>query len=162
MSDNVMAAPETRLERQRGGRFNLDDRAVAGTVAEGTILKKLRNMERAVRSDLSVLGGGRLVELPVLQLERQPVFRPQRNTLPLLAAWDRRHFRSEGARFLQWVLRPPGNVSQGRRKRHQSPESDIQWRFGPGCRIERRCVTGLVGHLGAERTGRSFTTPRDF
>src|SRR3984957_4077074 len=38
----------------------------AGTVTEGTILKQLRNMERAGRSDLSVLGRGRLVGLPLL------------------------------------------------------------------------------------------------
>jgi hypothetical protein len=38
----------------------------AGTVTEGTILKKLRSMERAVRSGVSVLGRGRLVGLPVL------------------------------------------------------------------------------------------------
>src|SRR5580704_11216082 len=92
-------------------------------------------MERAVRSDLSVLGRGRLVGLPVLQSKRQPVFRRQRNTLSLLAAWDRRHCRSEGAGFLRRVLRPPGNVSQGRWKRHQSPESDTQWRFGRGVEL---------------------------
>src|ERR1700674_3056966 len=50
----------------------------------------------------------------------------------LLAAWDRRHCRSEGARFLRWVLRPPGNVSKGRWKRHQNPESDTLWRCGRG------------------------------
>jgi hypothetical protein len=37
-----------------------------GTVTEGTVLKKLRSMERAVQSDLSVLGRGRRVGLPVL------------------------------------------------------------------------------------------------
>ena len=107
----------------------------AGTVTEGTILKKVRSMERAVRSDLSVLGRGRLVGLPVLQSQRQPVFRRQRNTLSLLAAWDRRHCRSEGARILRRVLRSPGNVSQGRWKRHQSPESDTQLRFGRGVEL---------------------------
>ena len=48
----------------------------------------------------------------------------------VFAAWDRRHCRSQGARLLRWVLRPPGNVSQGRWKRHQSLESDTQWQFG--------------------------------
>jgi hypothetical protein len=38
----------------------------AVTITEGTILKRLRSMERAVRSNLSVLGRGRLVGLPVL------------------------------------------------------------------------------------------------
>src|ERR1700720_2072932 len=34
------------------------------------------------------------------------------------------------ARLLHRVLRPPGNVSQGRRKRHQGLESDTHWQFG--------------------------------
>ena len=36
----------------------------------------------------------------------------------------------KGARFLRCVLRPSGNVSQGRWKRHQSLEPDTQWQFG--------------------------------
>jgi AraC-type transcriptional regulator len=40
---------------------------------------------------------------------------------------------------------------------------NIQWRFEPGCPIERRCLTGLVGQRRyGEKTRRSFTTPRDF
>src|ERR1700676_5700673 len=44
-------------------------------------------------------------------------------------------FFSLSARFLRCILRPPGNVSQGRWKRHQSPESDTQWRFGRGVEL---------------------------
>ena len=61
-------------------------------------------MERAVRSYLSVLGGGGLWGFPFL-VQRQPVFRRQRHTLSLLAARYRCHRRPEGARFLRWVLR---------------------------------------------------------
>jgi len=39
---------------------------VAARVTEGAILKRLRSMERAVRSDLSVSGRGRLVGLHIL------------------------------------------------------------------------------------------------
>jgi hypothetical protein len=59
-----------------------------------------------------------------------PLHRRQGNTVSLLAGWDRHHHWSEGARFLGRVLRPAGNVSQGRWKRHQSLESDTHWRPG--------------------------------
>ena len=48
-------------------------------------------MERAVRPDLSVLGRGRLVGLPVLWSQRHPIFRLETNTLSLLAASARTH-----------------------------------------------------------------------
>ena len=64
------------------------------------------------------MGRGRLVGLPVLQLERQPVFLRQRDSVSLLAAWDRRHHWSEGAGFLRWVLCSPGNFTQIRWERH--------------------------------------------
>ena len=30
--------------------------------------------------------------------------------MSILAAWDRPHHRSEGLRFILWVLCPPGNL----------------------------------------------------
>jgi hypothetical protein len=65
---------------------------------------------------------------------------------------DRHHCRSEGARFLRRVLRPSGNVSQGRWKRHQSPESDTQWPFGRGVEL----------HLNRSRFKYSATTVMRF
>jgi hypothetical protein len=58
----------------------------AWIITEGTILERLRGVERVVGSHLSVLGRGRLLGLPILQSQRQPVFRRQRNALSLLAA----------------------------------------------------------------------------
>jgi hypothetical protein len=46
----------------------------AGTVTEGAILTRLRSVERAVRPDLSVLGRGRLVGLPVFSLSASRYF----------------------------------------------------------------------------------------
>ena len=42
--------------------------------------------------------------------------------------------------ILRWVLRPPGNVSQGRWKRHQSPESDTQWRLERGVELHLETI----------------------
>jgi hypothetical protein len=67
---------------------------------------------------------------PFFSLSARRYFGEKENTLSLLASCDRRHRRSKGARFLRCVLRPSGNVSQGRWKQHQSLEPGTQWQFG--------------------------------
>jgi hypothetical protein len=75
-------------------------------------------MERAVRSDLSVLGRGRLVGFPFFSLSASRYFSDKETfclycPLGTLPPWDCRHCRSEGVRLLRWVLRSSGNVSRG-------------------------------------------------
>jgi hypothetical protein len=139
------------LRREEGsvivGRNGVEKHLPLDEARKFAILKKVRSMAGAVRSDLSVLGRGRLVGLPVLYSQRQPLFLGKTNTLSLLAAWDGRHCGSEGARFLRRVLRTPGNVSQGRWKRHQIPESDTQWRFGRGVELHLKTVNRPPGSL---------------
>jgi hypothetical protein len=48
---------------------------------------------------------------PFFSLSASRYFGDKDTLFSLLAAWKRRNHRSEGAGFLRWVLRPPGNLS---------------------------------------------------